>query len=217
MFENLRDLLYYPLGILPSIFFSLRFILQWINSERTKVSHINSTFWKLSLSGNVLSVIHYFIQLQYTFFLIQFINSFISRRNLVAMNKIKHKFRLSTEILLFLAFLTLASILFYFCYGFHNIESSTTSWKLHLLGIFGGFLFASRFWFQWWNTEKNGVSQLNKQFWIISIIGGSITIFYTVQINDTVSTFNYLFGMVPYVRNLVLIRNREAKVFSSEK
>lgn len=211
MADNLKDLLYYPLGIVPCVFFSLRFILQWITSEKLRTSHVNSTFWRLSLCGNTLAAIHYFIQLQYLFFFIQFINGFISRRNLVAMKAVKHKATLTTELLLFFVFLIIASIAFFFCCGFIFFDTNRDFLALQILGIFGGFLFASRFWVQWWNTEKNGASTLNRHFWILSILGGVLTISYTIAIGDSISTFNYLFGMVPYVRNLILIKRTNKK------
>jgi lipid-A-disaccharide synthase-like uncharacterized protein len=211
MIADLREYLYYPLGIIPSIFFSLRFILQWIKSEKLKVSHINPTFWKLSLCGNVLATLHYFVQFQFTFFIIQFINSFISRRNLITMKVFKRRFPLTVEIVLFSLLLVIFSAAFFFCCDFKFNENSGGSWMLHLLGICGGFLFASRFWVQWWTMEKTGISALNKQFWVLSILGGALTIIYTLAISDVVSTFNYLFGMVPYIRNLILIKNSDAK------
>lgn len=211
MLENFRDWLYYPLGMLPSIFFSLRFILQWLKSERLKTSHISAAFWKLSICGNILATLHYFIQMQYLFFFIQFINSFISRRNLVIMGSFKNRFSLKVESGIFLIFLLMTSSAFFFYCGFDTLEKTLkTDWALHFLGICGGFLFASRFWLQWWTMEKNKVSTLNKHFWMLSIFGGLLTIAYTLFIEDRVSLINYCCGMVPYVRNLVLLRN-EAK------
>ncbi|HEY4832525.1 MAG TPA: lipid-A-disaccharide synthase N-terminal domain-containing protein, partial [Waddliaceae bacterium] len=51
MIENWRILLYYPLGLLPALFFTLRLLIQWFQSEKEKRSLVTPVFWKLSLTG----------------------------------------------------------------------------------------------------------------------------------------------------------------------
>lgn len=106
-FESLRSLLY-PLGFLASIFFSLRFLIQWIQSERQKKSIVSKTFWRLSLTGNLLTVLHSLIQLQYPIAALQSLNGVIAFRNLNLMGPAPFSFR-KTLTLLFcaLGFVTL--------------------------------------------------------------------------------------------------------------
>src|SRR5271168_975047 len=85
--EEWRFLLYYPLGLLPSLFFTLRFLIQWIQSERMKMSYVDALFWRLSIAGNLLLLSHYFLQGQYPFALIQTGNAVISWRNLNLMKR----------------------------------------------------------------------------------------------------------------------------------
>ena len=73
----------------------------------------------------------------------------------------------------------------------------------HIFGLLGCFLFASRFWVQWMETEKTGLSRLSKHFWQLSIVGSLAAVIYFVYINDWVSTLNYSFGLIPYLRNLM--------------
>ena len=59
---------------------------------------------------------------------------------------------------------------------------------------------------QWWQSEKAHESVLNPSFWWISIIGGSLTLVYAIYIQDLVTALGYSTGMIPYIRNLMLIR-----------
>jgi lipid-A-disaccharide synthase len=209
------------LGRLPSIFFALRFFLQWIHSEKKKKSLVDPVFWRLSLCGNFLLAIHYFIQLQFVFYLIQISNGYISIRNLnIIKKRRKITFKISagllctvlvTASLLFFtqSFLFTSSIpLFQIPAGFSS-NSREVSWLWHLFGSLGCLLFASRFWIQWIEAEKCQESQLKKNFWLISILGSLAALLYFLHIKDWVSTLNYSFGLIPYVRNLLLV-NREA-------
>jgi lipid-A-disaccharide synthase-like uncharacterized protein len=45
-------------GFLAQAIFAMRFIIQWIASERRRVSHIPLGFWWLSLSGGVLMTMY---------------------------------------------------------------------------------------------------------------------------------------------------------------
>lgn len=74
----------------------------------------------------------------------------------------------------------------------------------HLFGGAGCILFASRFWIQWLEAEKSKESKVGKKFWIISIIGSLVALIYFLQVKDWISSINYSFGLIPYIRNLVL-------------
>lgn len=218
--EQWSVFLYYPLGLLPSIFFFLRFFIQWIRSEKRKQSIVDSTFWQLSLYGNVLLTLHYFIQLQYLFLMIQVINIGISWRNL---NLIKDK-KKPLPIRSMLGFMLMIGgisgtffiykHLFFDCFDLlasplgmrqgQQAASLGIAWKI--VGIAGSFLFASRFWVQWWESEKEGKSELGVAFWILSLIGSLLSLIYCFLIQDRVSLIHYAFGLIPYIRNLFLQR-----------
>lgn len=214
--ESWRHFFYYTFGLLPSLFFTLRFLIQWISSEKRKESFVTKTFWSLSLCGNCLLCLHYFIQLQYLLMLIQVINGFISWRNLDLMS-VKHRsFRVSLAVLITSLFFS--SLLFFsqfifveapleilsIPFGLLKDNSQEISPLWHLFGGAGCLLFASRFWIQWVEAERSGKSHLNKNFWTISIAGSSLALIYFFHIGDTVSCLNYSFGLIPYIRNLIL-------------
>ena len=74
-----------------------------------------------------------------------------------------------------------------------------------IIGFFGQALFASRFIFQWIFSEKKGESVIPIQFWYLSIFGGIFLLTYAIFRKDPVIITGQLFGIIIYVRNLVLI------------
>ena len=217
MQETWRYFFYYALGLAPSLFFGLRFLVQWIDSEKRHKSHVSKLFWYLSFGGNALSALHYFIQLQYVLMILQVVNGFISWRNINLLDggkKRSFKFALFmlggsaliSSALFFAQFLlsALPLKLFEVPFSLINKGGSEISLLWHLFGAFGCLLFASRFWIQWLEAEKSGASQLNKKFWVLSIVGSSAALIYFVHIHDWVSSLSYSFGLIPYIRNLML-------------
>lgn len=218
MIEEWRIFLYLPLGILASFFFTLRFLVQWVKSEKAGVSYVNKTFWNLSISGNILLFIHYSIQGQYPFALIQTGNALISWRNLNLMKGATH---LSFRKTLFIFACVLLTTIFLFIFFIGNedwIRVPQTSFFAivrdpgffwHGLGFLGQGLFASRFWLQWWSAERNQKSELGVLFWWISLIGAFLSAIYFLRIRDLVSFLSQSFGLIPYVRNLILIKKNQ--------
>ena len=217
MSEELRQL-FYPLGFVSAIAFSLRFLVQWIHSESQGKSVVTRSFWILSLIGNLALLVHSGIQLQYPVCLIQAINSVISLRNLNLMGKRPWSF--STVITLMSAAFILPTAGFLIGspsnwlrvpihnFTFHQTTSVSMLW--HILGSIGVFLFALRFWFQWVEAEKTGVSALNKNFWRLSLAGAFLSLLYFFFISDLVNLIGPLFGIIPYLRNLMLLTQRKA-------
>ncbi len=219
MFEDWRPFLYYPLGLLPSIFFTLRMLVQWFQSEKRQESYVGRTFWRLSLAGNILLLLHYFVQVQYPFAILQTGNAIISWRNLNLMKKDGIQ-PLSSVFLYLGASISLVTLAFlgqsYFVIGEIDwIRTPTKLWDVarqyhhiswHILGSLGGLLFASRLWIQWWQIEKTKKSELGPTFWWLSIAGSLLSLIYFIRIQDIVSITHFSFGLIPYARNIILLR-----------
>ena len=112
MNEEWRVLLY-SLGFLASLAFGLRFLIQWMTSERMQKSVVPPIFWKLSLSGNLLLLIHSFIQMQLHVFLIQSCNAVISWRNLNLMQAPERQVSFTTTLKILFSFLFVNISLFF--------------------------------------------------------------------------------------------------------
>ena len=77
------------------------------------------------------------------------------------------------------------------------------------IGFLGQGLFASRFVFQWIYSEKRGVSSIPIIFWYLSIFGGIGLLTYAIFRKDPVIILGQSFGIFIYLRNLILIYNKE--------
>lgn len=212
MIESIRPLLY-PLGLLANLLFTSRFLIQWIQSEKLGRSTVTKNFWRLSFLAHVFMFIHGFIQLQYPICLIQALNACIAWRNLDLINRKERPLRMT---LLFMLSTVVTVTLLFFLQGTDEWMSAPTlpwtsshtdrvSLLWHLFGFFGMLLFASRYWIQWWFAEKQQESFLGKEFWWISCIGALLSLSYAIRLVDPVQILGFSIGLIPYIRNLMLM------------
>ncbi|MCM2294296.1 lipid-A-disaccharide synthase N-terminal domain-containing protein [Allorhizobium sp. BGMRC 0089] len=52
--NNTADLIWVVLGLVAQLIFSLRFIIQWLVSEKEKRSVIPTAFWWISIVGSIM-------------------------------------------------------------------------------------------------------------------------------------------------------------------
>lgn len=84
-----------------------------------------------------------------------------------------------------------------------GIEWNT--WKV--IGWAGNAVFFSRFFVQWYVTEKRKQVVVPPAFWWLSIVGSGLLLAYALFYRqDSVFIFAYAFTWIPYVRNLVIHR-----------
>lgn len=209
----------YPLGFLSSLAFGARFIIQWLQSEKGCVSLVPRSFWQISLLGNVLLLIHSFIQVQFHICIVQGFNAIISWRNLDLM-QMKRKpisfdkvcwllvgsfFLISSAFIAQDLWLTQEGNWFRIPTApWQTASTSSISFFWHMMGTFAFFLFSSRFWVQWWFAEQAYRSYFPRSFWWLSLIGAILSIAYFIRIQDSVNLIGPLIGLIPYIRNLML-------------
>jgi lipid-A-disaccharide synthase-like uncharacterized protein len=81
-------------------------------------------------------------------------------------------------------------------------------WKV--IGWTGNAFFFSRFFVQWYATEKRGRVVVPALFWWLSLGGSLLLLCYAVFYQrDSVFIFAYAFTWIPYIRNLVIHRRHE--------
>lgn len=212
----------YPLGFLAHFAFTARFIVQWLQSEREGKSVVTRPFWQLSLAGNLFLYVHSLIQMQFHVCLVQGFNGVLSYRNLELMRRDgpRFNFRVVPWLLGISALVTVCAFFFqdWLCSSCFNWFRSPTfsqvpvkpvdaSW--HVAGFLGLVLFNSRFWVQWWLSERIGQSTLGVAFWWLSLVGALLSAIYFYYIRDWVNLGGFVIGLVPYVRNLILLSKRE--------
>lgn len=77
-----NHLLFLSIGFLGQIMFSMRFIIQWIYSERHRKSVIPTAFWYFSVAGSCLLLIYSIYRKDPVFILGQSAGLFIYLRNI---------------------------------------------------------------------------------------------------------------------------------------
>ena len=93
--------------------------------------------------------------------------------------------------------------------------SAQTFWIA--IGFAGQALFSARFLIQWIASERARKSVVPKLFWYFSIAGGATLFAYAVWRQDPVFMVGQGFGLIVYIRNLLLIRRERDGERQDEK
>lgn len=211
----------YCLGFVSAFAFGGRFLLQWLSSEMKGRSVVPRSFWYLSLIGNISLLIHSIIQVQFHVALIQSCNAVISWRNLDLSRPNGPWVTFGTTCSLLIGSITFTTLAILLQNPDDLFRIPVAPWQTpgnvtvpfswHIIGTVGLFLFNSRFWVQWWSSERQERSYIGPAFWWISLIGDALCLVYFIPIKDSVNLIGPLFGLIPYIRNLMLIRQGEER------
>jgi lipid-A-disaccharide synthase-like uncharacterized protein len=84
-----------------------------------------------------------------------------------------------------------------------------TAWKI--IGWIGNAIFFSRFFVQWYATEKKKQVVVPQAFWWLSLTGSVTLLCYGLfYLHDSVVIFAYAFTWIPYIRNIMIHRRHKA-------
>lgn len=202
---KLYDLLIFALGFLAQVLFFARTIVQWFKSEKAGKVLSPLLFWQISLVASVLMMVYGILRNDFAIIMGQFITFFIYIRNLQLQNawkKIAIYFRI---LIVSMPFLCIAQMLIEGKLSLEHLvgKKEIATWLL-LFGIAAQLVFTFRFVFQWIVSEKHKESSIPVGFWIFSIAGATMTLFYAAMRLDPVVFISNLGGLTMYVRNLIL-------------
>ncbi len=95
---------------------------------------------------------------------------------------------------------------------FHDGKFLGIEWSVwKVIGWTGNVVFFSRFFVQWYATEKKKQVIVPTAFWWLSLTGSLLLLSYSLRQKDSVFIFAYVFTWIPYIRNLVIQkRHKEA-------
>lgn len=79
---SLTEVIWVTIGLIAQLMFSMRFLIQWIASERAKQSIVPETFWYFSVLGGALLFAYATYRLDPVFMLGQGMGLFIYARNI---------------------------------------------------------------------------------------------------------------------------------------
>src|SRR3954468_24747675 len=80
-------------------------------------------------------------------------------------------------------------------------------WKV--VGWLGNAVFFSRFFVQWYVTEKRKRVVVPSLFWWLSLTGSLLPLVCSLRQGNSVFIFAYAFPWIPYIRNLVIHRRHK--------
>ena len=204
----MQDWPIFAIGFLAQLLFSARLISQWFLSEKAKKVETPVLFWKLSLLASILLFTYGYLREDLAIMLGQFLIYGIYWRNLHLMEE-WHKRNIFFKILVIaFPFLISAYIIFFGTLQWSDLfKSENITGLLIALGILGQIVYTSRFFYQWYFSEKNQESSLPLGFWILSLIGSILLFTYGIFRHDPVLIAAHFFGAIIYMRDIYLLKN----------
>jgi lipid-A-disaccharide synthase-like uncharacterized protein len=79
---SLKELIWLVIGMAAQLMFSLRFVVQWIASERARRSIVPEAFWYFSFAGGAMLLMYAIYRLDPVFIVGQAAGLFIYARNI---------------------------------------------------------------------------------------------------------------------------------------
>ncbi|HEY2081732.1 MAG TPA: lipid-A-disaccharide synthase N-terminal domain-containing protein [Verrucomicrobiae bacterium] len=97
-------------------------------------------------------------------------------------------------------------------FGHGHADAWTIFWNM--IGWIGQLVFFSRFFVQWYATEKKKQVVVPATFWWLSIAGSFLLLVFAVFYDKHyVVIFSYAFSWIPYTRNLIIhYRHKDAHI-----
>ena len=88
---SMAELIWVAIGIFGQLLFSMRFILQWLASEKARRSVVPEVFWWFSIGGGLILFAYALHRRDPVFILGQSLGIFIYARNLWLVRAEKHR------------------------------------------------------------------------------------------------------------------------------
>ncbi len=206
----MENLWIYALGLVAQGLFSARMLVQWIRSEKAHTVVNPTLFWVLSLAASLIFFLYGWLRGDFALMLGQVIGYLAYVWNLGAKGIWQKlgRWRIPVVVLL-LAVPAAAAVGIVRNWDsvsqtlFHN--EAIPLWLLWF-GIVGQVIFSIRFIYQTVYSARRGESTLPAGFWIISTVGAVLILSYGILRHDPVVILAQSFGLITYIRNLMLLR-----------
>ncbi|MCH4822125.1 lipid-A-disaccharide synthase N-terminal domain-containing protein [Gramella lutea] len=210
----MQDWPIFAIGFLAQLLFSARLISQWFLSEKAKKVETPVLFWKLSLLASILLFTYGYLREDFAIMLGQFLIYGIYWRNLNLMGEWKNRNIFFKSLVIAFPIGITAYIIFFGTLTWDDVLLSTGNipgWVIGL-GVLAQFVYTSRFFYQWYYSEKHQESELPMGFWILSLIGACLLFSYGILRHDPVLIAAHFFGAIIYIRDMYLLKNSDAQI-----
>lgn len=207
----------YAIGFAAQLFFSARILVQWVMTERAHRIVSPAIFWKLSIAGSWLLCLYGFLRTDFAIVLGQVLTYYIYIWNLKQKGLWQQAHPLLKLVLLYTPALIFVGLLRHAPALVSNFFSSgdIPLW-LVCFGVLGQLVFILRFYYQWRYSARRGGSVLPVDFWAISLAGSLLIVAYALVRMDPVLVLGQSFGLVAYVRNIIIGSRKDGAVNRGE-
>lgn len=202
----------FALGLLAQGLFAARMLLQWLLSEKAHRVVNPTLFWTLSLAASLLFFCYGWLRNDFALMLGQVIGYFVYLWNLWKKGVWERLGNRTARTLVLALFLLIPLAVV----GRMAVQWPEVSAQLFrndaiprgllLFGSAGQIIFSLRFLYQALYSARRGESLLPAAFWLISLCGAAMVLTYGILRRDPVVILAQSFGIITYVRNLMLWR-----------
>lgn len=197
------SILIISLGFLAQGLFFIRTIAQWFKSEKEGIVISPAIYWQISLLASIMMLTYGILRHDFAIVVGQSLVYWIYVRNL-QLKRVWNRMHIITR-----ALAILVPIGYWFWLVFTgNIRSIFQNENVPLFWMIWGTLaqlvFISRFFYQWFHSEKEKESILPLGFWIISTFGSLMIFTYSIARIDPVLFAAHSLGLFVYSRNILL-------------
>lgn len=193
--------------------FTWRMLHQWVRSEREGRSVLPPAFWAWSLLGSALDLVYLFHRRDPVFASGALVSACIFGRNYWMARRPAPAAppRRRPVVWPILAGLVLFAAVTVEAIGpDHGLVRFDRGVVWLVIGFVGTVGWTARFVVQWWASERSGVSHLPAAFFHVGLASAALLTVYAVSQLDWVKMFAFGTTVVPYARNLVLLRRSAA-------
>lgn len=193
-------------GAAAKAVFTWRMLHQWVASERQGRSVLPTSFWAWSLLGSALELVYYVHRRDPVFMSGTLVNAAIYARNVLLARRPPSRpgarpwVPVAAGVALFAVVIVTAIGP---DRGLIHFERNPVWLVVGFLGALG---WTARFVVQWWASERAGVAHLPVAFFRLGVVAAVFLFAYALAERDWVNTVGFALTLVPYARNLVLLR-----------
>lgn len=195
-------------GFVGQLLFFMRFILQWLYTEKYKKSAVPVSFWYFSIIGSFMLLTYSVLIKDPIFILGQSTGAIIYLRNISLIYKERgtrsHNFGFKMVIMLVIYF-AFVGVAAYFYPEVPRKDKVSYTGVIFAIGIVAQSMFFMRFLVQWIYSEKVKKSSFPVLFWYFSMVGSLLLLVYSVLVHDPVFIAGQSVGLLIYFRNLYFI------------
>lgn len=196
-------------GLVAQTVFFLRFVAQWLASERRKKTVVPHAFWYLGLAGGLMLLLYAVHQRDPVFIMGQAGSVGMSLRNIFLIDRgIGKRLTLASGV----TAIALSAVVLALPRGFRVQSHDSLVWMG--FGFFAQSFFFLRFLVQWLASERVKRSVMPTSFWYSSLAGGVMLAFYAWHRQDPVYVLGQIAGVMIYLRNLVFTEGSRGKDLS---